>query len=75
MHVKKNFSENVSNTVMNVPDKTKDNVKVRLDMEELCARDEFYIRTRKKGVIRTSRKRSTHYPWNKDGHCVNGSVS
>jgi len=49
MHVEKNFNENIINTVMDVPSKSKDNVKARLDMEELCARDELHIRTSKNG--------------------------
>ena len=36
MHVEKNIFDNVFNTVMNIKDKTKDNVNARLDMIMLC---------------------------------------
>ena len=49
MHIEKNFCENIVNTVMDVSGKTKDNVKARLDLAELCARDELHLRTRENG--------------------------
>ena len=38
MHIEKNFCDNIINTVMDVPGKTKDDVKARLDMAEMCDR-------------------------------------
>ena len=49
MHIQKKFCENIINTVMNVSGKMKDNVKARLDLAELCARDELHLRTRENG--------------------------
>jgi len=40
MHIEKNFSENIINTVMDVPKKTKDDIKARIDMPILCSRQE-----------------------------------
>ncbi|KAL1226345.1 hypothetical protein V5N11_030517 [Cardamine amara subsp. amara] len=36
MHVEKNFFENIMNTVLNVKGKTKDNIKSRLDLADIC---------------------------------------
>ena len=44
MHIKKNFCDNNINTVMDVPGKTKDDVKARLDMAEMCDRSEMNLR-------------------------------
>jgi len=49
MQIEKNFNDNIIKTVMDVPCKSTNNVKARLDMEELCARDELHICTRKNG--------------------------
>ncbi|XP_048622962.1 uncharacterized protein LOC125592025 [Brassica napus] len=38
MHVEKNFFDNLINTVLNVPGKTKDNAKSRMDLPDLCRR-------------------------------------
>lgn len=43
MHIEKNFFDNLFNTVMDVKDKTKDNVNARLDMERYCRRSELHI--------------------------------
>jgi len=43
MHIEKNFCENIINTVMDVSGKTKDKANARLDMEELCAREELHL--------------------------------
>ncbi|KAL1210230.1 hypothetical protein V5N11_021813 [Cardamine amara subsp. amara] len=42
MHIEKNFFENIINTVLNVAGKTKDNLKSRLDLQQLCGREELY---------------------------------
>jgi len=36
--------DNIINTVMDVPGKTKENVKARLDMAEMCDRSELSLR-------------------------------
>ncbi|XP_013654443.2 uncharacterized protein LOC106359260 [Brassica napus] len=38
MHVEKNFFDNLINMVLNVPGKTKDNAKSRMDLPDLCRR-------------------------------------
>jgi len=48
MHIEKNFCENIINTVMDVPGKSKNNANARLDIEELRAREEF-LRTQENG--------------------------
>ena len=44
MHIEKNFSDNIINTVMDVPSKAKDDVKAKLDMAEMCDRSELNLR-------------------------------
>ncbi|XP_021631792.1 uncharacterized protein LOC110629188 [Manihot esculenta] len=41
MHIEKNVFENIFNTVMNIEGKTKDNIKSREDLNELCRRPEL----------------------------------
>jgi len=36
MYIEKNFCDNIINTVMHVPGKTKDDVKARLHMADMC---------------------------------------
>ncbi|XP_024011293.1 uncharacterized protein LOC112086555 [Eutrema salsugineum] len=43
MHIEKNFFDNIMNTVLNVPGKTKDNLKSRLDLPHLCAREALHV--------------------------------
>jgi hypothetical protein len=43
MHTEKNVGESVFNTVLNIPDKTKDNVKARVDVENLCDRQRLHM--------------------------------
>ena len=38
MHTKKNVAEAIFGTIMDIPDKTKDNVKARVDQMRLCNR-------------------------------------
>jgi len=44
MHVEKNFFDNLSNTVLNVPGKTKENAKSRMDLPDLCRRSELHMK-------------------------------
>ncbi|PKU75706.1 hypothetical protein MA16_Dca027184 [Dendrobium catenatum] len=36
MHIKKNFMDNIFNIIMDVKYKSKDNVKIRMDIKEYC---------------------------------------
>ncbi|KAL0325300.1 UNVERIFIED_CONTAM: hypothetical protein Sradi_5099300 [Sesamum radiatum] len=43
MHIEKNVSDNIFNTVIDVKDKTKDNIKTRKDLELYCSRHEMHL--------------------------------
>ncbi|KAG7536933.1 Transposon En/Spm-like [Arabidopsis suecica] len=43
MHTEKNFLDNLINTVLNVPGKTKDNIKSRMDLPALCRRRDLHL--------------------------------
>ncbi|OWM77764.1 hypothetical protein CDL15_Pgr012466 [Punica granatum] len=43
MHIEKNICENILSTLMNIEKKTKDNIKTRLDLEELGIRKELHL--------------------------------
>ncbi|KAL3363355.1 hypothetical protein AABB24_012577 [Solanum stoloniferum] len=43
MHIEKNFFDNIFNTVMDINNKTKDNLKARMDLKEYCRRSELYL--------------------------------
>jgi len=43
MHIEKNFCDNIIHTVMNVPGKTKDNEKARMDLPLHCKRPEMEL--------------------------------
>ena len=43
MHTKKNIAEALWATIMDIPEKSKDNVKARLDLEMLCDRPKQVI--------------------------------
>ena len=43
MHIEKNVFDNVFNTVMDIKDKTKDNVKARMDLKEYCRRKDIEL--------------------------------
>jgi len=49
MHTEKNIGEAVFGTVMDIPDKTKDNVKARVDQSRLCDRPKMDIPTPQDG--------------------------
>ncbi|PKU71721.1 hypothetical protein MA16_Dca022213 [Dendrobium catenatum] len=38
MHLKKNIFDNIFNTVIDIKDKSKDNIKTRMDLKEICRR-------------------------------------
>ncbi|KAL0355743.1 UNVERIFIED_CONTAM: hypothetical protein Sradi_4021200, partial [Sesamum radiatum] len=43
MHIEKNVFDDIFNTVMDVKDKTKDNIKTRKDLELYCSRPEMHL--------------------------------
>ncbi|XP_019240549.1 PREDICTED: uncharacterized protein LOC109220542 [Nicotiana attenuata] len=43
MHIEKNFFDNLFNTIMDVTNKTKDNLKARMELKEYCRRSELYL--------------------------------
>ena len=43
MNIEKNFCDNIIKIVMDVPGKTKDDVKARLDMAEMCDQSELNL--------------------------------
>ena len=43
MHIEKNFFDNLMNTILNVQGKTKDNLKSRLNLVDICARSELHV--------------------------------
>ncbi|XP_056852925.1 uncharacterized protein LOC130502199 [Raphanus sativus] len=44
MHIEKNFFDNLTNTVLNAPGKTKDNIKSILDLPGLCKRRDLEMK-------------------------------
>ena len=51
MHIEKNFFDNLMNTILDVQGKTKDNLKSRLDLIDICARPELHVDEHGKGPI------------------------
>ena len=49
MHTEKNVVEALWGTIMDIPDKTKDNVKARVDQARLCNRPKLDISPPKNG--------------------------
>jgi len=43
MHTEKNVGEMLFHTVLNIPDKSKDNVKARVDVQKLCDREKLHM--------------------------------
>ncbi|XP_018458452.1 uncharacterized protein LOC108829286 [Raphanus sativus] len=43
MHIEKNFFDNLMNTIFNIQGKTKDNLKSRLDLVDICDRSELHV--------------------------------
>jgi len=43
MHIEKNVFDNVFNTVMDIKDKTKDDMKGRMDLKKYCRRKELEL--------------------------------
>ncbi|XP_070012997.1 uncharacterized protein [Nicotiana sylvestris] len=49
MHIEKNYFDNLFNTVMDDKNKTKDNPKTRLDLQEYCRRPELHLQYENNG--------------------------
>jgi len=43
MHIEKNLFDNFMNTLLNVQGRTKDSLKSRLDLAEICSRPELHV--------------------------------
>ena len=43
MHTEKNVGESLFHTVLNIPGKSKDNVKARVDVQKLCDRKKLHM--------------------------------
>lgn len=55
MHCEKNFFDNIKNTVMDDPNKTKDNVKARKDLELHTRRKDLFLKKLDDGRVRKPR--------------------
>ncbi|KAL3328066.1 hypothetical protein AABB24_035628 [Solanum stoloniferum] len=51
MHIKKNYFDNLLNTMMDVKGKTKDNLKARMDIKDCCRRKELWLQELQNGKI------------------------
>ena len=49
MHTEKNWGEALFRIVMDIPDKTKDNIKARVDLATLCDRPRYKMKTPRPG--------------------------
>jgi hypothetical protein len=54
MHVEKNVCEALVSTLLDIPDKTKDTLKVRMDLEEMKLRKDLHHETPENGSKKTS---------------------
>ena len=43
MHTEKNVTESLFHTILNIPDKTKDNVNARVDQQNICDRPRLHM--------------------------------
>jgi len=43
MHIEKNIFENIINTIIDVHEKIEDNVKSRMDVTDICDRQELHL--------------------------------
>jgi hypothetical protein len=82
MHIEKNVFENIFNTVMDVKEKTKDNIKVRLDvalfcncknMELVC--DESWVAKPRASFVLEKNAQLLVYKWLKSLRFPNGHAS
>ncbi|KAG8379137.1 hypothetical protein BUALT_Bualt07G0056900 [Buddleja alternifolia] len=82
MHIEKNVFDNVFNTVMDVKGKTKDNVKARLDLQNICNRRNLELNEvngkhikPKASYTLTKDERHTVLKWIKDLRLPDGYAS
>jgi len=52
MHIEKNMFDNIFNTVMDVKDKTKDNLKARMDVQTYCNRPELELKEHQGKILK-----------------------
>ena len=52
MHIEKNVFDNVFHTIMDNKDRTKDNVRARLDLQEICRRPDLHLESIANGKYR-----------------------
>ena len=50
MHTEKNWVEALFGTIMDIPDKMKDNVKARLDLATLCDKPRYEMKAPERGI-------------------------
>lgn len=48
MHTKKNFFDNIMQSLLNVQGKTKDNLKSRLDLPDICSQRKLHVMPNRK---------------------------
>ena len=59
MHIEKNFFDNLFNTIMDVKDKSKDNVKAQLDLNQYCRKSELHLQVKPNGKFLKSKAKYT----------------
>ena len=74
MHIEKNFCDNIINTVMDVPDKAKDDVKARMNLANMYDRNEPNLKHGANGRTLKPRLHS-QFLWIKERGCVSGRNS
>jgi len=82
MHIEKNFFDNIFITVMDINNKTKDNLKARMDLKEYCRRSELYLTYLNNKILKTKasytfnldEKREIFY-WVKNSRMPDGYAS
>jgi len=82
MHIEKNIFENIFNTVMDVKEKTKDNIKARLDVALFCNRktmelvcDESRVAKPRASFVLEKNTQLLVYKWLKSLHFPDGHAS
>ena len=77
MHIEKNLFDSIFNTVMDIKDKMKDNVKARMDLKEYCRQNELelhqlpngrYLKPKAKFTLTMDQKMAV-YKWVNELRC------
>jgi len=71
MHIEQNFFENIINTITDVPGKTKNNIKSRTDVADICDREELHLQPGLSGKTVKPKKQSSFLLCIKQECCVN----